>query len=250
MPGRPVRRRRQRKVFRKKAPTTKNLSKRIKHIENGLIELKYYDSVLDNQTFDQSGLVLPVSITPSGTGESERVGDSITTTSFRTRLALKIPFGTTPTSVNASLAPRHVRIILFWDKQNNASPTALLFGDEATESLLLSYAGFLDEPYLYQYNHTNAGRYKILYDKVHTINPDLVHTWTNPATGTADTAVQDGQKNVYIQFVAKTVRQIKYATDTAPSTNACYLAFLANRPTTATDKPIVSSVTRMYYKDA
>jgi len=198
-----ARRRRVRKV----GPTTKVLAQKIKKIE-GDQELKQRQGVYTGMTLtpDASAVAntnyaLINDSLDQGTGVTDRIGDQVRITSAMLRLRI--------TTDKDSLTSTLVRCIVFWDKQANGA----VYGYDGTNPNLGANLGPLltpDSGVSMVYAHYNpytcggrATRYKILYDKIWTINPQTINNFV-PATGvTTTTNLAVIQKNLKIKVSKK-----------------------------------------------
>jgi len=228
---------RRRRNMKKKGPSNKSLNKKIKHIENNLMELKYVDNIESNITAVPAGVFFYISAIAQGDTASTRTGNVINPTS----LLVRQTFFAQDNSLVASL----IRCIVFWDRQpNGANP--VLVGASTTQSLLDT--GVITEPINAPRNFNTIDRYKILYDKTHVINPQVVKG-TTPASGAVTTycAMQK-----HVSFRINLNRIIKYNNTTAviaaAASNALHIAYWTD--TTITQQPDYSAGYRLYYRDS
>lgn len=230
------RRRRPHRHHKSKVPTNKSLNKKIHHIENTLMELKFIDS------FDNVSLIPPTGIqdylipVAQGDTASNRTGSIINPTSVQIRMSLE-------TDVDQN-APCRVRCVLFWDRQpNNAAPT--LTGASTTLSLLDT--GTITDTTLAPFNYNNKHRYHVLMDKVIQFNPQVVLTTVTGGT----TQVVQMERTKYI--IKKLGRVVKYngtgATIASCSANSLFIAYFSD-VVAAANQPFVSAGYRVYYRDA
>lgn len=192
--------RRVRRKKGKKGPTTKALNKKINNIQNNLIELKSHEGDFDQTSIPQTGLVESAICTlTQGVGNEQRVGDSIKTTSLTLRMRL--------IANNGYISDQCIRVIVFWDRQCNGVATDLIGN---ADSLLNDNAATIPGFLAFQALHTQ-NRYKILYDKVHTLRPTLVASMENNSIGTLNDAYQTGVTVKHLNIYLKASRIIKYS---------------------------------------
>lgn len=122
---------------------------------SGAGELKFHDVDMDDAVVAATGTVVPtVNIIPQGVTEITRVGRKCTIKNILWRYTYSLP------EIDAQGTPASgdvLRVIMFLDKQCN--------GATATTT------GILESANLRSFNNlANSGRFKILYDKKHTIN--------------------------------------------------------------------------------
>lgn len=118
-------------------------------------ELKFHDVDLDDATVGATGnMTATINIIPQGVTESQRVGRKCTIKSVNWHFRLILP---ERDAVSNPGDPDIVRTILFIDKQANGATATVTDILETTQ-------------YLSFRNLANSGRFKILYDKNHTMN--------------------------------------------------------------------------------
>lgn len=149
---------------KKRGPTTKQLATRIKKLEH-TEELKYID-VLNSTALSTTGTSLVLSVLAQGDDFNNRVGEEVRAKYVNCKLRLA---KTTP-SANIN----QVRCILFWDLQTNGSGPVILTSTLADSGLLDNSS--ITSVLLSPHNYRCSQRYKILYDKVHVLNPDSTTT--------------------------------------------------------------------------
>lgn len=220
---------------KKKGPTNKSLNKKIKHIENNLMELKYVDNIETNITTAPAGVFFYISAIAQGDTASTRTGNVINPTSLLVRQIFL--------TNSASVIPNVVRCIVFWDRQpNGANP--VLVGASTTQSLLDT--GVITEPINAPRNFNTIDRYKILYDKTHALNGQVVQTTTAGSTS----ALIPISK--YVSFRVNLNRIIKYNNTTAvigaAASNALHIAYWTD--TVNANPPDYSAGYRLYYRDS
>lgn len=220
-----------RRNMKKKAPSNKTLNKKIKHIENNIMELKFNDTFAASQNLTPAGGIFYLTDIAQGDTASDRTGNEI----FPTSVQVRIQFF----SAEASVVTTSMRVILFWDRQpNGANPVVV--GASTTQSLLDT--GVITDVMLAPRNFNTIERYKILQDHTYTINAQEKNI--------ANTAYIVQSK--YINLVQKLNRQVKYnntsAAITAAVSNALHLVFYTD-PTNA-NPGSVSIAARIYYRDS
>lgn len=237
--GRRTRRRRTMHNPKKKGPSNKSLNKKIKHIENNLLELKYLD-ISSGQSPTTAGTSDYLTPLAQGDTASNRQGNIINPTSIQFR-------GTMLTDVDY-LGFSKIRIILFWDRQPNGA-VPVLTGASTTQSLLDN--GNITDSTICPRNFNTIDRYHILYDKTHGINPGVVQTSVVAADPTTTKVVQRGK---YIHFVVKLGRLVKYnntsAAITAAVSNALHIAYFIDNGPAAGQAPVIQTGLRLYYRDS
>lgn len=226
-----------RQMVKKKAPTTKALDKKIKNIENNIIELKWFD-VYDASEIVRSGTESLYHITPIAQGDQpyNRNANQVSATSLLCRYSVILPVG--------QRTPCYMRCIVFWDRQANVQPAPATTGS-VTTGLLHTSTGAPN--YLAFYNYRAKERYTVLYDKVFKI--DQIGTKDfDTGTGNEESALNQGYVD---NFYIKLNRSIKWGDEsgTFPITNALYVYFTSN-VAGADEAPDVQFNARLYYKDA
>lgn len=234
-----------RRKAKKQGPSTKTLAKRVRHIENDLIELKWQNFLFEDQPLVLTGpgripYIAPLILTTQGTGEGQVIGNQIRVTSLKIKVDIACRF-------TSALRPQLVRMIVFWDRQNNGSTTPLIFGADNSQSLLDDVDGNVEtfnRP-LCQYNHSNMKRYDIVYDKTYVFNPQVVAT-TAPSTGNVTSYCP-----LDIQFTKhfKTSKTVKFNPN-GITTNALYITFISDQDSLASGPPLLDMTARLFYKDA
>lgn len=223
-----------RRMSKKNGPSNKTLARKIKHIENDLIELKFLDLYNSAVPIVAAGYSDYLSSIAQGDTSSTRTGNVVWPTSIQIKMNL-----TTSTAV---LVPTVVRIILFWDQQSNGA-APVLSGAPTSNSLLDS--GTITDTTISPRNYNTIKRYKILKDKTYTITPQVEGTVVAGVT----TATLSLTK--HIQLIKKLSRTVKYddtsAVITSSVTNALHIAYFTNL---AADTPVAKAGYRIYYKDA
>lgn len=230
-----VRRNRRKRVRRGAKPKTKvdkNLSKRITKLERE-IEVKYKDTYLnDNPSTATPILTLLNGMTQGVDDTANRIGSQINATSVQLKYLIR--------TNSANLTPARLRVMLVWDRQaNGAVPTMA-----GTRGILddATISDFTIAPYSKQTDK----RFKVVYDKLHVINPEVI---LNATTGATTTLVP---KEVSKFKVIKLKRLIKFndtagATINSIETNSLFFIMIAeNGPT---NQPTYDLSVRFFYKD-
>lgn len=241
--NRPVRRRRTRK---RKAPTNKTLAKRIKFVENNLIELKFRDAT---QTIKPWGLTsnaannVNTHFTPIAQGDQpyQRTGDMIHTTSFQLRFSVYCPRG--------ERSNTYLRCIVYWDKQSNLADCGLGTGISGDNTALLDTSTSTPPIYLAFLNFLAIDRYDILYDKTYRMDSLAAASWSNNQPSDETASFNQGLiKHVKV----RTSRKVKFGNSSAsyPVTNALHVAWFSNVDSSVNEAPQVTYTARLYYKDA
>lgn len=215
------------KVYKKKAPSTVALSKRIKAIEHE-IELKAFDTYNVSTSVTTSGTQNLLNAIGRNVAEYQRIGNQIKTTSVQIKLSAILN--------TLSLVPNTMRLIVFWDRQcNNGLPT--MIGAATVPSVLDS--DYVTEPILMPYNINSRDRYTILYDKMHVIG-------INDIVGGFPVQVR-----VNINKYIKASRMCRFddagTTVASITTNALYCWYVTDQ---GANGPNVKFASRVYYKDA
>lgn len=233
--GKQVRRRgtRRPRNMKKKGPSNKSLNKKIKHIENNLMELKFLDTN-SGVTPSIAGVSDYLSGLAQGDTASLRQGNIINPTSIQIRATMFTDIDT--------LSISQIRVILFWDRQpNGAAP--VLSGASTTQSLLDT--GVVTNPILSPRNFNTIERYGILWDKVVQLNPNV------PLLVAGGATTQVVQVGKFLSKVIHLSRLVKYnntsAAITASVSNALHCAFFTNL---AADVAIINLGYRLYYRDS
>lgn len=221
----------------KRAPTNKTLAKRVKHIENDLIELKHFDYEFGPSVITPSGITLEghLLITQGDTVTS-RTGNKISPTSLQLRGGVFTD--------SACLNPVKVRMIAFWDRQcNGASPVLFNVNNGLLDNSVIGTS-------VYAPRNTNTlDRYTIVYDKVMQFNPQA---WQSYTTAAPDSAVEFAMPiEKHLSKIYKLSRQIRYDTNTGTISdlvsNAFYVSFMSDQ---TTHSPLLEGAIRMYFRDA
>lgn len=227
------------KTYKKKAPTTVALSKRIKHIENDLIELKWKDDVWALTNLTPAGNLLSAyQYLVQGPGQSNRVGNKVSPTSLQFKMQIE--------SSVVSTSPVLVRVFAFWDRQvNGSSPTFMGYNNGIFDDTTVTNPCFAPR------NYGTIHRYTMLYDQVFTLTP---RNWYSSTTSGGTTTVATLMPTLkYLNKRFKLSRVIKYDTNTGTIADLVSNAFYVGILTDESDvikQPSMSGAARMYYKDA
>jgi len=239
-------------VAKRKAPSNKALSKKIKHIENDLIELKFYD---ESNTF--SGFTsTPTVATNYYCLNNLQQGDTVNTRNgnkiWPTSLQLKYVIVNNALLIGPSVA----RVLVIWDNQANGASTLYNVNGSFT---FFGPIGVLDNSVITDIRimpraYESQKRYKILYDKIHVLRPPSVDVYsiTNNTSATATmtgTAVIDTE--VVVRKTIKLGRQMIYQDGTTNISSiqkgALSIMMLSDQ---ASNGLTGLSGTRLYFKDA
>jgi len=189
--------------------------KRIKQLIN--TESKYYDRTV-SATIDESGVVYNLANIATGTGPTNRIGDSIKPQGFKMRATLQNNSSSTQTNM--------IRVIFFrYHYENAATPV--------TNDLLLNTCT-ASWRLLNLFTSTDRGRFTIISDKV--------HVWTQGKTSETHTKI--------IKESFKVPGHIKYETGTASCEhNGLYMLVLSNFITASAVKPTFEFTSRITFTD-
>lgn len=230
--------RRQAVVVTTKAPnpTTKNLDRRIRKINNKQ-EVKHKDTqhtveMISDTSTANTILVNGLSI---GTTSITRIADEAYFTSIQLR-------GTIQTStLNLESSPW--RIIIFRDMQSN--------GAAPTVAQLLDLSVITSAIYA-PYNTTNMKRFRVISDKRGVINPPRFSSFnTTAGDNTVDIVAIAGHKiNIKRRLGFTSDYGLGNAGTIADiSKNSVYILFISDRTGASDMGPTFQGGTRMYYKD-
>lgn len=219
-----------RKVRKIKDASIKSLKRSIRKIQ-GAQELKAIDIRYTTGGIDQDGEFTLLNGVAQGVTDITRIGNEIQMTSVQFRGVVTNSF--------ADLSSKIFRMLIFIDRQANAgTPTVATLLDLT----VFSTAG--DQVYA-PYNHDYQKRYKILYDRTHTLTPQTLLDF-DPATGTTDFT------NPVLKFVQKKInarRTVKYAATGASAaaieTNSLWAFLLTNSSTNCS----ATIMFRTYFKE-
>lgn len=210
-----------------------SVKKSVKEIQKNE-ELKYKDVFLNGQALTSTATLTLLNGMQLGDDVSNRTGNQISPTSIQFRCAVRNDVD----RVSAGTVFRH---IIFWDSQaNGAAPTS---GDllDAAVTTQLTIA-----PYKREYQK----RFKVVYDKAFTINPNFATIQDSGDTPAAPTAVFEN--SVYYKKKRSLSRITKYrnaqnaGTIADIASNSLYSLWVSQA---ATDGGSVDCGYRMYFKD-
>lgn len=230
---------------KKRGPTNKTLNKKIKNIENNLIELKWHDTNVPLTPIDDSGYIISnQNLVPQGDFPYNRNGGEINATSIQMTFDV--------ISNSQAIIDRTVRCIVFWDRQCNgdvpplaaASGTPGLPNPGLLDNQVIDH--LVDSPRYYPAIH----RYSVLYDKRFTIKAGMVLQW-DTADPDVTNVLNQGQTIYSIRKHIKLSRKIRLTVGN-PSIdhilgNAIYIAFISD---TSTAEPDIRGSVRLYFRDA
>ena len=220
----------------KRGPSTKTLAKKVKHIENDLMELKYFDYNFGPTNVTTTGVILEGQmLITQGDTASTRTGNKINPTSLQIRLGLN--------TINTLLIPVKVRMIAYWDRQANGASSVLAnVNNGVLDNSTISSIVYSPR------NLNTVDRYTIVYDKVFVINPTA---WTAYSSGTPNVVENSFPIEKYISKAFKLGRQIRYDTNTGTLadlvSNAFYIAFVSD---VSSDYPVIEGGCRLYFRDS
>lgn len=209
----------------------RKLDKRVKRIEDET-EVKHIDAYLAATAADVTGFLSHFSIIPQGNTETSRVGTDITVTSVNVKYQVF--------SVAANTNPSTIRILILRDRQASGQ----------TPALIGSTQGILDNapitnpvlsPFVWE---TVQQRFKILYDKVHILEPqeqNFAGTAFVPRTQWEHTKHKGNFKIIYQQ--GTTTGAIATVV-----TNSLWFAAISD--TGGGNAPTVTYGARIYFKDS
>lgn len=212
-------------TIRKRVPRISTINKKIRSIQSKE-ELKYIDT-LHNTSIPTSGTLQLLNGVALGDDNNEREGKEISLTSIQFRAQFYSVTGQLTTSV--------IRMLIFYDMQaNGAAPTAATLLDNTVITSL----------WLAPYNREYQKRYKILYDKIIQLTPQVVLNTTAGDTTTV-LAVEK-----YVRKKIRLGRTVKYIGDTAAitsiATNSLYLLLISDA---SSNTPTTLGGYRVYFKD-
>lgn len=221
---------------KKKAPTNKNLDKRIRRMQNKE-EVKHVDTVIPGVTMVSIPIVAQTILLNGfvqGNANSTRIGDQVTSTSIQMKGNITMP------SVATITTPTTWRIIVFRDMQSNGvAPTAAMLLDVST----------ITHYYIAPYNSDYTHRFRVIFDKRGTINPNYVGTF-NVATGVTTAQSQTIQKISFKRRIGFSVYNGLGNAGTIAdiAKNAIYVLLISDIPT-GSGPPTLEAGFRYNYKD-
>lgn len=214
-----------------KAPTNKALNKKIKNIQNNLIELKRKDVFNNNTVIPNTGLLINGMNFTSG-GTAPRSGFTINATSLTMKAVV--------TSDVDILSASVIRCIIFWDRQPNGAD-AILAGDNGVLD-----NGIVTNLIVTPRNLQTIDRYKILEDFTFVLNPSVVLDF-DTVTGTTTTVITKSETiNRYVKLSRQMVYDGTAGTIADSVTNSINVFFISDQ---AANQPTLLSGVRLYYKD-
>lgn len=225
----------------KRGPTTKSLSKKVKNIENNLIELKWHD-LYDAIEVARASVFPNYHLTAISQGDQpfQRNGNIINTTSVQIRFSAFCPRG--------ERLGTHLRVIVYWDRQSNQLDNAI---SGTAVSLLDNTGGGINTTWLTPINYNAIDRFDILYDRTFTMQSLSRASNSNPAPPGVQDETAAYNERIFKKIILKTHRKVKYGSETAtfPISNALKVAFMSNIPG-ADEAPEIELFARVYFKDA
>lgn len=197
-----------------------------------LEEVKFFDFAGATNVIPETGLLLnDHNFIQTGDTASSRDGNQIKATSLMIRAQLL--------SDQDLVVPQRVRMVVFWDTQTNGADCSL----SGLTSSLMDASATVTGTFDFR-NQRTIDRFKIIFDKVYTINPQL------KLTEAAGTVTDNQPKAVSIVKYFKLGRVIDYTASTGAITdlmkNTINVAFFSD---VAADQPTVSFNIRLNFKD-
>jgi len=197
-----------------------------------LEEVKWIDYAGSANVIPETGLLLnDHNFVIAGDTASDRDGNQIKATSLMIRAQLL--------SDQDLVIPQRVRMVVFWDTQTNGADASI----SGTVTSLMNASGTVTGTYDFR-NQRTIDRYKILFDKVYTINPQL------KLTEVGGTVTDNQPKAINIVKYFKLGRVIDYTASTGAITdlmkNSINVAFISD---VGADQPTVNFNIRMNFKD-
>lgn len=144
---------------KKKRLQNKNLDRRIKKLEHSE-ELKYID-IYNTSALTNTGTIVALNFIAQGDDFNQRLGEEICAKFVNMKIRI---------SHLAAGTYDQVRSILFWDKQTNGTGPTIYTSTDINSGLLDNST--ITSGVLCPHNYRCNDRYAILYDKVHSINPE------------------------------------------------------------------------------
>lgn len=221
----------------KRGPTTKALAKKVKHIENDLMELKWFDYAFGPTNIPVAGLILEGHLLiTQGDSVNTRTGNIINPTSLMVKLHLN------PDSDNVQAT--RIRVVAFWDRQvNGVSPTLVNVNNGLLDNTTITDTTITPR------NYNTIDRYKIFYDKMFTFNPIMAESLTTAGAVQTVTTVVSLEKTIMKNW--KLNRKLKYDANAGAMTdlvsNGVFVALFSDQ---GTNIPQVTGGIRMYYRDS
>lgn len=221
---------------KKKGPTTKTLAKRVKKIENEYMELKWVDELNSN-----SGVAIPVGgwvATLNNFAEGNTVNTRVGQKVYLTSIQLKILWANNVSFLGA----QNIRVMLVLDKAHNGNAATfdgVPLGNGASAILDNSV---ITLPSLMPRTYETRYRYRVLYDKVHCLNPH----WENAGTTAVLGCINRTVKNIRLGVVTT----YQDATGSIASILKNSLCLFVTSDNAGATGPTVAIGTRIYFKDA
>lgn len=229
-------RRNQRKRVRRAKPKTrvdKNLSKRITKLERE-IEVKYNDNYANDSVSASTATFFLMNGIGQGVDDTaNRIGSQVNATSLQLKYIAK--------TNSANLTQSRLRVMLVWDRQANGTVPTIAGARGILDAVTIT------DLTIAPYSKQTDKRFKVVYDKLHIINPEVI---LNATTGATTTLVP---KEVSKFKVFKLKRLIKYNDTNATNisgieTNSLHMVFISESG--VTNPPTFDLSTRFFYKDA
>jgi len=229
--------------------TNQRLANQIKLIEKKLIETKYIDELNAFTSVLNTGQAFCLNNFAQGDTVTTRNGNKI----FMDRLMLKY----TVTNNQLLIGPVNIRVIIVHD--TSPSGQAVNLG-VAGSSTFLGPTGVLDNttivnnPHLMPEAFEMKYRYKLIYDKVHTLNPyggDIYSITGNTSATATMTATNVIDRSYFHSCYIPLKKQAVYQDGTANVSSLLKgsLVALCLSDQTA-NSPTVAMATRLYFRDA
>lgn len=210
-----------------------NLDRKIKKINNN-IELKHTDAYFNEVVSNDGSDLLLLNGMGEGLTVADRIGGQVTATSIQLRGQI--------TTSEDNLSSTRVRVIAFWDKQANGAIPITGVGTTAGGELL--DATIVDDPTLSPFNYKANDRYRVIYDKIFTLNPHVVLETNEDITTKVVPVSLQFKKKIKLGRVTKYDEGVTGIASIL--TNSLFLVFYSQEG----DDPSVQVGTRLYFKDA
>jgi len=238
MPPKYRKRTTRKRKYGSKGLTLKKVNQKVKKMQSD-VELKYTDTQFGVNVTTAGQLFLLNGI-PRGDSQAGRIGSQVHNTSIQGRFRIR-------TNIANITAPTTLRMIIFWDRQANGLIPQIGSDPFATSDPALLDIRIVQAVSYAPFQRETSDRFRVLYDKLFTINPPMQREVT-PATGLiASTFLYETNGKVKIPLS----RTTKY--DTAGNlvadinTNSLYVCFITELNANG---PNVYGGFRLYYKDA
>jgi len=230
-------------LAKKPKPTVKSLNRKIKKLQTSS-EVKFKDaSVGPSDISDTAYITTLFNTLQQGDTPSSREGAKVVCSSFQAGVAVQYKEG---------IAGHSVRCMVVQDKQHNAATTLTLMGAPTTASVLDN--GETTDPSIAPYNPTTRQRYKILYDKVFTMNPHVAYTTSATGTPLITTLTDLSAFRRLIRFHVRKRVVTQYNTSNAGSgadiqSNAVWFVLASSAQASQSKTDEIDGYIRMYFKD-